>query len=316
MININSESLIISRNKRVVQIFWVGIILQLVLIFVSPYPKETLLIMFSIGFITNLVNTILLYKEKWISITPYIATFFIFFYITFINFERSHVINFTFLFLIPVAVALFHNYKLIVFSTIFTTIEVIFFFLTRSQETFSNVSEGVFVYHYVAISLLIGIFSLSSYQYSQKLIEIAKNNQTKAERSQQSSENVLKQIKTTVDELNNFNHDLHSQVQELNMLSESAEVVVRNTTESMRNETKSILDLHHFIQSLRIEDESNPYLQVISDHMEQIAMKSEKNLHSMEIILGNTETKIDKTRYIVSGFENIKNELEQIHNKK
>lgn len=278
--------------------------------------------MFSIGFLTNLLNTILLYKEKMIALTPYIATFFIFFYVTYLNLERSHIVNFSFIFIIPVAIALFHNYKLILTSIVLSTLEIIYFFINRSELTFSSSIKDVHVFHYVVISILIGVFSFSSYKFSQKLISLAQSNQVKTEK-------VLHHIKETIDELNDFNKDLHVNVQEVSMLSESAEIVIRHTVDTSQTDNMKIKQIDDFIQHIKnqiikLTEESDDQksfeinrlfknFEILSSEFEQIKNSHQNNTQAMKMLLESSELKSDKTRNIVSGFENLKDQLDKIH---
>lgn len=318
----NNQTLLISRNKTVINLFWLGIIIQLFLILPSSSEsKATLLVLFCLGVILNLINTLLLIKRKWLHLIPYIVTSCIYIYMFALNDLRPDIINFTFIFIVPVAAALFQNYKIIGLATIISGIEVAYFFIRRPLDMFPDYVTDSNLIHYLAIILLIGIFSMISNHFAQTLIRTAENSQSK-------TENVLIKIKSTIDDLNDFNKDLHLNVQELSMDSESIEILARHTTESFQNEALALQEFHHFIlqSKEKVLNQKNDFslmqatfesfLDQLIAQSHEISLNSENNLHSIQTILRDLESKGDKTRNIVVGFENVKTQLENIHSQK
>jgi capsule polysaccharide export protein KpsE/RkpR len=197
-------------------------------------------------------------------------------------------------------------------------IELIIFFIYRS-DTFLTSLDDIHLVHYIVIALLIGSFSLSTFKFSNSLILLANKNQKKAE-------NVLSDIKMTIDELNDFNKDLHVTIQGLSMHAESTEIIMRSAATTMGTENDRIVQLHNELEAIKAElsasnspIDATELLVVIDSLTEQTKLiwaDNEVNHRALEEALASVESENEQTRVIVAGFENIKNELDIIYSKK
>lgn len=280
------------RNKLLTKLMWFSLILTLALAIATHKPPATTIGLLTVGLGTTLLVTFLTIRKIFVKGTMYImvigtsALAFIM-----MNGVR-HITAYIMIYYGLILASLYNDMKPMVLSAAIGIIQTIYFFFTFGDTMFPNCNISSLLNFIIYIILFSAVLGFQG-TFSEKLMKSLEKSVEDTSKARVRTEEVLIQIKKSIEVLSEFNDRLQENVAITSRIAQEASETFVQITSSIEEEARNIEDINSSFES------NNQNLHSIADHSKSMSSISKDNY---DIIYQGNNT-----------VGNLKNEMESVN---
>lgn len=281
------------KNRQFLALIWFFWLLDLSLNLYIHVAVESqiviVLAVFTIGFAGAVGGTLLNRTNHYI-LTMYFFSTITFLFVFFVNLVDIHLTSIFFLFSIVLFVALYQNYRPIIYIGILSILALIYFHLYHRDIFPSNWTDSDILYPIFAMIVIIGVL-VSTSRFSEKLRMESEMGRIQAQQLSEKNSVVLQGVKDSLAATNQFNESLNHQVSETEESSKQMVDTVKQMTQAIIEQSNSVYDINEKITVIHDEikyvDESVRTTKETSDNTKQ-------SISLVQNEMANLRTSIDE----------------------
>lgn len=200
-----------------------------------------------------------------------------------VNYYDPHIVNFLFLYALPVVAALYQYKKNTIYATILAGLDIILVANDKPQMVFHHYMKEDIIY-YLVLLIIISLSLVAQGVMSEKLRKEVQEKENIAKRNEIQAKAALLTMKKNSDLLKTFGEELEHNVQETNENNLNLLYSMSQMTQSINEQTKNITDISLTMDT--IEEETSDI------HNSAKLMKKESD--QSELISSSSKQKVDE----------------------
>lgn len=263
------------KNRQFLVLIWVFWLLDFGLNLYIHVAVESqmiiVMIVFTVGF-AGAVGGTLLNRTNYHTLTMYFSSTITFLFVFLVNLVDLHLTSIFFLFSIVLFVALYQNYRPIIYIGILSILALIYFHLYHRDIFPSNWTDSDILYPIFAMIVIIGVL-VSTSRFSEKLRMESEMGRIQAQQLSEKNSVVLQGVKDSLAATNQFNESLNHQVSETEESSKQMVDTVKQMTQAIIEQSNSVYDINEKItviyDEIKYVDESVRTTKETSDNTKQ-----------------------------------------------
>ncbi|MDB5052606.1 MAG: methyl-accepting chemotaxis protein [Bacilli bacterium] len=300
----NQLEILFKRNKLLVNIIWGMLALGVIVDFVSGVGTNAKLILIIAGVIVCGIATLLTYK-KWFQ--PYIM-YFISASVTLLTFlliQSGPVITTYLLIYVNLAImTLYNNYRPILFSGILgVALTNVLFFTNYRDTVFHSLKDDALLPLNLFVIMTAGAL-IASGRFAEKLQNEVLHKQDIALKAKNQADQLLQQVSTSVDVLNQFSTQLKTDVTLTGSISHEVSTAFGEISASIETQTRSVSDISESIQAVEAAvapvAESSAVMKALSIESAQLTHSGNEQVSTLAEEMDRVHLIIDTTVALMS----------------
>ncbi|WP_406242925.1 methyl-accepting chemotaxis protein [Tissierella carlieri] len=306
------ENLIYTRNKLIIKLMWISLLLGLIVDILNKVPINTIIILALSGLLCGGMATILTYKHIFETKIKYI----ILIELTIIGYliisSNPHIGNYLMLYYILAIITLYHDFKPIIMSGIINLSLTNYFFVAYRETMFIGLDKK----HLISMNLFLVLITFVLAFQSKIGVNMRKkleDNNKKSGEDRLKIANMFEKIQYTAKVLKDFSKGLTESVNAIGEISGEITNIFSEIAASIEFQAKSVGDINNSTIKSNKEVESvqdaSTSMNDITESTAKVSDEGNIELESLRREIDNVSENIGQTLTII---DNLNKESQQI----
>lgn len=298
-------SVLYERNKLLEKLLWCSIALSLLLCIFTKKPFATTMSLSTIGVGMCVLVSFFRWKKIMIQGTMYVVTIALAVICYIMLAGVQHITAYILVYYSLILVALYQDFKPILLSGIIGIGLTVYFFFNYQEKIFPSCNKSSLANFIIYLVLFSGILIFQS-TFSEKLRKKAYDSAEAAAKEKENLDNVLKQLKASMEVLSNFSENLKENINITGEISEDITVAFSQVASAIENEAKGIDEING---SITISDERVNAVSEASVNMNKLSVETVSNIENGRELVETLSEEMDNVIITIDDTVELTNDL-------
>ncbi|QDI91235.1 hypothetical protein EPH95_08560 [Salicibibacter halophilus] len=236
------------RNKMLVKLTWALFALGLISNFISGVPTEAIFIYTVTGTFLAGLKTFLTYRQKIITIIPYIVTINFAILTIVLCFSSPKLSNYLIVFLSIAIISLYQNYRLIALAGSLNLILTNVFFMTLNESMFVGLGTDILISLNLYV-ILITLVLMGQATIGTKMQQNVENQAEKALHGKEQLEKLLEKVSQSQTTIQQFSRKVNENVASMREVSNQLREAFTEVSQGTEHQAASVSEMTDLMQS-------------------------------------------------------------------